>query len=88
MICFHLTHEIKLFYPNTVTSKDNKQISQFVVKDELAGKLPITITTHQLSVLDKNITSLYLSEFDNFMDGFEGLRLRLKGELEEALGLV
>ncbi|MFY7957435.1 MAG: 5-methylcytosine restriction system specificity protein McrC [Flavobacterium macrobrachii] len=80
--------EIKLFYPNTITSKDNKQISEVVVIDELVGKLPITITTHQLSILEKSINSLFLSEFDNFMNGFEGLRLRLKGELEEALGLV
>lgn len=79
--------EIKLFYPKTISSKDTKQISQVVVIDELAGKLPITITTHQLSVLDTDITSLYLSEFDNFMEGFDRLRVKLKGELEEVLGI-
>jgi len=75
--------DIKLFYPNSVKN-NTTHLKKIEILDELAHKEKITITAHQLSILDIDLSldnnSIKLS------DHFEGLREVLIGELREVFG--
>ena len=73
---------IKLFYPNSVKN-NTTHLKKIEILDELANKEKITITAHQLTVMDANLSvtnsSIKLSE------RFEVLRINLIQELREIL---
>jgi 5-methylcytosine-specific restriction enzyme subunit McrC len=73
---------IKLFYPNSVKN-NTTHLKKIEILDELANKEKITITAHQLTVMDANLSvtnsSIKLSEH------FEVLRINLIQELREIL---
>jgi 5-methylcytosine-specific restriction enzyme subunit McrC len=73
---------IKLFYPNSVKN-NTTHLKKIEILDELANKEKITITAHQLTVMNANLSvtnsSIKLSEH------FEVLRINLIQELREIL---
>jgi len=75
-------HEIKLLYPNSVKN-NTTHLKKIEILDELANKEKITITAHQLTILDIELSleknSIKLS------DHFDGLRQLLISELREIL---
>lgn len=75
-------HEIKLLYPNSVKN-NTTHLKKIEILDELANKEKITITAHQLTILDVELSlekkSIKLS------DHFDGLRQLLISELREIL---
>jgi 5-methylcytosine-specific restriction enzyme subunit McrC len=73
--------EIKLFYPNSVATELQSAVATIEIKDTLANEKQITITAHQLPIIDQSITVATLLEHDKLMDSFE----RLKNKLEEKL---
>lgn len=44
--------EIKLFYPNSIATDLQQEIATIQIKDTLANDEQITITAHQLPVVD------------------------------------
>ncbi|TDE05814.1 McrC family protein [Flavobacterium sandaracinum] len=74
--------EIKLLYPNSV-KHNTTHLKKIEIIDELAGNEKITITAHQLTILDRDLSlenkSMKLSNY------FEGLRAILFSELSEIL---
>ena len=72
--------DIKLLYPNSVKNSTT-HLKKIEILDELANKEKITITAHQLTVMDANLSvtnsSIKLSEH------FEVLRINLIQELRE-----
>ena len=74
--------EIKLLYPNSVKN-NTTHLKKIEILDELANKEKITITAHQLTILDIELSlkknSIKLS------DHFDGLRQLLISELREIL---
>jgi 5-methylcytosine-specific restriction enzyme subunit McrC len=74
--------EIKLLYPNSVKN-NTTHLKKIQILDELANKEKITITAHQLTILDIELSlkknSIKLS------DHFDGLRQLLISELREIL---
>jgi 5-methylcytosine-specific restriction enzyme subunit McrC len=74
--------EIKLLYPNSVKN-NTTHLKKIEILDELANKEKITITAHQLSILDIDL-SLENSTI-KLSDHFDGLREVLISELKEIL---
>jgi len=74
--------KIKLLYPNSVKN-NTTHLKKIEILDELANKEKITITAHQLTILDIELSleknNLKLS------DHFDGLRQLLISELREIL---
>lgn len=73
--------EIKLLYPNTV-AMDCQQVATIKIKVTLADNKEITITAHQLPIIDNTITIATLLQHDKLLDCFEGLRVELKEKLK------
>jgi len=74
--------EIKLFYPNSVTSEFQPKVATIHIKDALAKEKQINITAYQLPIVDKTITSAALLQHDNLLNCFELLRVELKGRFK------
>lgn len=77
--------EIKLFYPNSASTELQPEVATIEIKDTLANEKQITITAHQLPIIDKSITVATLKEHDKLLDCFEGLRAQLKVKLKAIL---
>jgi 5-methylcytosine-specific restriction enzyme subunit McrC len=76
--------EIKLLYPNTV-AMDCQQVATIQIKDTLADNKEITITAHQLPIIDNTITIATLLQHDKLLDCFEGLKESLTTKLKQIL---
>ena len=79
--------EIKLFYPNTVATEAATGFTSIEIKDKLAEDKQISITAHQLPVIDKSITVATLLKHDKLLNCFEGLKEDLKIKLFTILNL-
>ena len=80
--------EIKLFYPNSASTELQPEVATIEIKDDtLANEKQITITAHQLPIIDKSITVATLKEHDKLLDCFEGLRQELKSKFKEVFEL-
>lgn len=79
--------EIKLFYPNSASTELQPEVATIEIKDTLANEKQITITAHQLPIIDKSITVATLKEHDKLLDCFEGLRQELKSKFKEVFEL-
>jgi 5-methylcytosine-specific restriction enzyme subunit McrC len=77
--------EIKLFYPKTILSNGETNHNSIQIKDALAANTAINIDAYKLSIIDKNINADSLQEHKLLFDNFEGLKLKLKEELEGIL---
>lgn len=77
--------EIKLIYPNSAATELQPEVATIEIKDTLANEKQITITAHQLPIIDKSITVATLKEHDKLLDCFEGLRAQLKVKLKAIL---
>lgn len=77
--------EIKLFYPNSISSVLQSEVGAFRVKDALSVGKEITITAHQLPIIDHTITIETLLQCDKLLDCFTGLKIELKEKLSEIL---
>jgi 5-methylcytosine-specific restriction enzyme subunit McrC len=73
--------EIKLLYPNTV-AMDCQQVATIQIQDTLADNKEITITAHQLPIIDNTITIATLLQHDKLLDCFEGLKESLTTKLK------
>lgn len=81
---FNIT-EIKLFYPNTIATTIETNVATIHIKDKLAEEKEITITAHQLPVLDPTITVATLLQHEKLNDCFEELRDKLIKQLSNLL---
>jgi 5-methylcytosine-specific restriction enzyme subunit McrC len=79
--------EIKLFYPNTILARQPAS-GKIEVHNALAGNQCITITTHQLPIIHKELFKESLKPELSLESLFEGTRMELKKALEEALELL
>ena len=77
--------EIKLFYPNSVATELQQKVATIQIKDALANDEQITITAHQLPVVDSSITVATLLANDKLLDCFEELKEKLNNSLKEIL---
>lgn len=77
--------EIKLFYPNSVATELQQKVATIQIKDALANDEQITITAHQLPIVDSSITVATLLANDKLLDCFEELKAKLQSSLQEIL---
>jgi 5-methylcytosine-specific restriction enzyme subunit McrC len=73
--------EIKLFYPNSVSKELQTDVATIHIKDTIADDKLISITAHQLPIIDNSITVATLLQHDKLMDCFA----RLKEDLKDSL---
>lgn len=76
--------DIKLFYPNTIIYETTTDLKTIEIIDELASSKKITIKAHQISILDKAITTETLERL-KLSECFIPLKMKLKRELEMIL---
>lgn len=77
--------EIKLFYPNSVATELQQNVATIKIKDTLSDDKEITITAHQLPIIDSSITIANLLQHNKLLDCFEGLKEKLIIKLKESL---
>lgn len=77
-------NEVKLFYPNSISSEPLKNFN-IQIKDTLADGKEIEISAYQLPVIDLNLTSVEIKSHQNFIKSFEKLKNDLIVKLEKIL---
>ncbi len=77
--------EVKLFYPNTISTSLQTGFANIQIKDTLALGEQISISAHQIPIIDNSITVVTLLQSDKLLDCFDGLKKRLKIKLKEIL---
>jgi 5-methylcytosine-specific restriction enzyme subunit McrC len=77
--------EVKLFYPNTISTAFQIDFANIQIKDTLALGEQISISAHQIPIIDNSITVATLLQSDKLLDCFEGLKERLNTKLKEIL---
>lgn len=77
--------DIKLFYPNTLSTTLQSEVAMIQIKDTLANEKQINISAHQLPIIDNSITVATLLQCDKLMDCFEKLRIDLVTRLSTIL---
>lgn len=77
--------EIKLFYPNSIATTIAKDVASIHIKDKLADEKKITITAHQLPILDTTMTVATLLTCNKLGDCFVTLKEELKDVLQTIL---
>lgn len=78
--------DIKLFYPNTIKNTTAIDLKTIIIVDKLAQEKQISIKAHQLTIVDSSVCIDNLNN-SKLSECFESLRLHLKGEMDEILGV-
>lgn len=76
--------DIVLFYPNTITDKQQKEV-KLKIKDALANDKEVSIRAYQLPILDKEVTYNEYSSNVDFNDIFASTKVNLRNCLKNIL---